>query len=240
MAYRFTKLIIPALCLASAGAWAVEYADVLSSTPVQVSVPVVQRQCFDEPVFYQQPSSGAGALIGAIAGAALGNGFGSGAGRAAATGLGLVAGAAVGDRVEMNGAAPVASTVQRCRSVTAYQNRTIGYDVVYDFQGLRRSVRLARDPGAQIALEVTARPVDALAPGREGMPQGAPVYATPGDLVYLQPPPRVVVLPQPIYAYPAPILSIGGFYGGGRGGYGGGYGGGYVGGYGGGYGGHHH
>jgi uncharacterized protein YcfJ len=56
----------------------------------------------------------------AIAGAAIGSNIGSGAGRAVATGIGMVAGATVGDRVEADASAPVASTVQRCRNVTAY------------------------------------------------------------------------------------------------------------------------
>lgn len=215
MSIRGSKLAIAALSLASAGAWAVEYADVVSSTPVVAPVPVAQRQCFDEPVVYQRPNSGAGALIGAIAGAAIGNGLGSGAGRAAATGLGMVAGAAIGDQVEANGAEPRSSTVQRCSNVTRYENRTVGYDVVYEYQGVRRSARLAQDPGAQVAVDVSVAPIGAVSPGRVGAaaPQ-APMYMTPGDVVYEQAPARVIYAPPPAYYFPAPYLYIGGSYGG--------------------------
>jgi len=147
-----TKVAAATLCLTAVGAWATEFGDVVSSTPVVASVPVSQQQCFDEPVTYQRAGSGAGALFGAIAGAAIGNAIGGGAGRAAATGIGMVAGAAIGDRAEANSYPPVSTTTQRCRSVTRYEDRTVGYDVVYDYQGVRRTVRMAQDPGDRIAL----------------------------------------------------------------------------------------
>lgn len=226
-----TSLAIAALLLASSGAWAVEYGTVLSSRPVLASVANAQRQCVDEPVVYQRPNSGVGALIGAIAGAAVGNGFGAGVGRAAATGVGMVAGAAIGDHLEAEGSPPVAGTAQRCRTVMVPQERLVGYDVVYEYQGVRRSVRLAQDPGAQIALEVVATPVGTLAPPPVTSAQAAPAYLTPADAVYetaIAPayaPPPVIYAPPPAYVTmaPLPYLMIGSVYGGYvvRGGYGG-------------------
>jgi uncharacterized protein YcfJ len=212
------------LCLATAG-WAAEYGTVVSSTPLVMAVPIPQRLCSDEPVSYQQPPSGAGALIGAIAGAAIGNSIGSGSGRAAATGIGLIAGSAIGNRAEAEGAPVVDATVQRCRTVTRYENRTVAYDVVYDYQGVRRSVRLAQDPGERIALEVNVVPAGAAAIERPA----DPVYAQP-EVIYEQPAPQVVYT-QPAYTagYPAylnpwPYFAVGislGRHGGGhRGGYG--------------------
>jgi uncharacterized protein YcfJ len=120
-----TKVAIATLCCAASGAWATEFGTVVSSTPVFASAPVAQRQCFDEPAVYQQQSSGAGALLGAIAGAAIGNTVGAGTGRAVATGIGMVAGAAIGDRAEANGSPPVSTTVQRCRNVTRYEDHPV-------------------------------------------------------------------------------------------------------------------
>jgi uncharacterized protein YcfJ len=199
---------------------------VVSSTPLVMAVPIPQRQCADEQVMYQQPTTGAGALIGAIAGAAIGNSIGGGAGRAAATGIGLVAGSEIGNRAEANAASPVTSTVQRCRTVTRYENRTVAYDVVYDYQGVRRSVRLGQDPGERIALEVNVAPSGAMAQGRPA----APVYAeAQPEVIYEQAPPQVVYsTPGYYYGYPAyvnpwPYVAVGiglGWQNGGRGGYG--------------------
>lgn len=211
------SLALPAMCLAVAGAWAGPFGTVVSSTPVVASVPVAQRQCFDEPVYYQQPSSGAGAVLGAIAGAAIGNGLGSGPGRAAATGIGMVAGAAIGDRVEANSSPAVASTAQRCRNVTTYQNRTIGYDVVYDYQGVRRSARLAQDPGDRIELDVSVTPAGMPAPARVVEAPPTRVYGAPSAEVFDEPyrPPRVIYAPAPVVVAPWPYVVAGpGWYGG--------------------------
>jgi uncharacterized protein YcfJ len=228
MSIKPTRYLLAALCLAAPSAWAVEYGTVVSSTPVMTAVPVVQRQCADETVVYPAQRSGAGALIGAIAGAAVGNSIGGGAGRAAATGLGMIAGAAIGDRVEADGSSPTTGPVQRCRDLTLQQNRLVGYDVVYDYQGVRRSVRLAQDPGARIALDVIATPVGAL-------PSAAPPvagYITPADnayapatVVYETLPPRVVYAPVPAYinVSPPPYVVFGGWGGWGGHGYRGGY-----------------
>jgi len=198
---RHAKLAVSLLSLAATGAWAVDYGTVLSSTPVIANVPVVQRQCVDEQVLYQQPRSGAGALIGAIAGAAVGNNIGGGGGRAVATGIGLVLGSQIGDRVEADSAGTVASTVQRCRNVTAYEQRTVGYDVVYEYQGMRRSARLPQDPGAQIALDVNVSPAGRSAPAQAGLPP--PVYSDE-----YQPPPREVYGPQSQAVYGPPQVVV--------------------------------
>jgi uncharacterized protein YcfJ len=208
------KFVITTLCLAATGAWATQFGMVVSSTPVVTSVPMTQQQCFNEPVVYQQ-RSGAGALIGAVTGAAIGSNFGGGAGRAVATGVGLVAGAAIGDQVEAGAYPPVTTMATRCRNVTHYENRTVGYDVVYDYQGMRRSVRLPQDPGDRIALAVNVAP--------EVLPP-APVYDSPAYMPYEQAPP-VVYAPRPMYVNPWPYVVVsGGWYGRGWHGEGEGYG----------------
>jgi hypothetical protein len=81
-----------------------------------------------------------------------------------ATGIGAVAGAAIGNGVEVNAAnayPPTAVPVQRCQTVSGYENRTIGYDVVYEYAGRRYTTRTARDPGPEIEIDV--RPVGAVA-----------------------------------------------------------------------------
>ena len=201
---------------AATGAVAVEYGVVVSSTPIVSGVPVRKQECVDQPVVYQQPNTGAGSVIGGIAGAAIGNNLGSGGGRAAATAIGLIAGSIIGDRVEADSAPTVTSTARQCRTVTRYENRTVGYDVVYDFQGVRRRTQLAQDPGERIALNINVAPVNA-APAAQPMAEAEPIrtpypqaaapiyYPAPSPSPYYAAP----YYAAPYYAYPWPLISIG-------------------------------
>ena len=92
--------------------------------------------------------------MGAIAGGAIGNNIGDGAGRAVATMLGLVGGAILGDRVEGAPAAQV-QNVQSCSTQTFYENRTVSYNVVYEFNGKQYNVSMPQDPGPFVKLQVT-------------------------------------------------------------------------------------
>jgi len=208
-----SRIALALLCAASSGAWAAEYGTVISSTPVVSNVPVPQRQCTEEQWVYPPRSSGAGAVIGAIAGAALGSNIGAGSGRAAATALGFVAGSVIGERVETEGTPAPTQTVQRCRTVTRLEQRTIGYDVVYEYQGVQRTARLAQEPGERIALDVA--PVGQLPPPRWSGNTAAPV-APPvvEDYDADRPPPRVVYVqpdyrPVPVYGYGWPYPAVG-------------------------------
>ena len=181
---------------AAASAQAAQYANVVSATPVTASVGVPRQDCVQGERIVQQQPSGAGALIGAIAGGVIGNQFGHGVGRAAATGLGVVAGSAIGNNVEANGEGAVAVPVQRCRTVSAYENRVVGYDVVYEYNGERYTTRLPRDPGPRLAIAV--------------QPQAAPAesYAPPvaySDVpAYPSAPPVTYYDASPTYYPPAP------------------------------------
>jgi uncharacterized protein YcfJ len=116
---------------------------------------------------YQQPQqrSAGGAIIGALAGGLLGNQVGRGNGRAAATAVGAVAGAVVGDKVDNQGRAvdpnaqyPQEQAVRQCRMVDAYESRTVGYDVTYDYRGRSYTSVMDRDPGQRVRLRVTVEP----------------------------------------------------------------------------------
>ena len=214
MAIPFTSgpIALAVLCVAHSSAWAVEYGTVISSTQVVASVPVPQRQCTEEQRVYPQRSSGAGALIGAIAGAAIGSSIGSGAGQAAATGLGLVAGSVIGDRIETEGTPAPTQIVQRCRTVTRLEQRTLGYDVVYEYQGVQRTARLAQEPGDRIALDIA--PVGQVPRQRWSGNTTAPAAPLVEDYEVERPPPRVVYVqpdytPVPVYAYGWPYPAVG-------------------------------
>jgi uncharacterized protein YcfJ len=206
------------LSVSTFSAHAVEYGTVVSSTPVIASVPVARQVCSEGQQIVQQRPSGAGALLGAIAGGVIGHNLGNGFGRAAATGIGAVAGSVIGDQVEANAAPAYEVPVRRCQTVSNYEDRTVGYDVMYDYAGQRYSTRMTRDPGKQIA--VTVQPADAA-----GASVPAPAYTEPAPQaapppVYYQPVPRTVYYDYPApRVYVAPVISFGfGYYGGWRGG----------------------
>ena len=224
-----------ALLGGTAAAQATEYGTVVSSTPVTASVPVSRQVCSDGQQVVQTAPSGAGAVIGAIAGGVIGHQIGNGFGRAAATGIGAVTGSVIGNQVEAN-ATPLAEVpVRNCQTVTSYENRTVGYDVMYDYAGQRYSTRVPRDPGARMAIDVrpaaaATRADEAPLSGAESQPAGAPapVYYAPvpaagavaQPIVYASPYYAEPYYAQPYYgAYIVPSISLGfGYYGGYRGG----------------------
>ena len=201
-----------ALLGASASAGAAEYARVISATPVTSSVAVPRQECVRGEQLVQQQPSGAGAVIGAIAGGVIGNQFGHGFGRAAATGLGAVAGSTIGNNVEANANPPAAVPVQRCRTVNAYERRSVGYDVVYEYNGQRYTTRLPEDPGARLAIDI--RPAVGNAPlDRVGPPASyaavppayeeiAPVVEDAEPVYYTYGAPRAYYQPPVVYGAP--------------------------------------
>ena len=218
-----TSIAAIALLGAAAAANAAEYADVVSATPITTSVAVPRQECFQSEQLVQQQPSGAGAVIGAIAGGVIGNQFGHGFGRAAATGLGVVAGSAIGNNVEASANPPAAVPVQRCRTVQSYERQTIGYDVVYDYHGQRYSTRLPQDPGARLAIEVRPAgnaPLDRLGPPTSRYGAVPPVVAdvapsyvesptsyAPAPAAYYPAAPATYYAPAPVYYNPASIIA---------------------------------
>lgn len=161
-----------------------EQGRVLSSTPIIQQVAVPRDVCTDEQVTYPGRKSGAGAVIGAIAGGAAGNAIGDGSGRAAATAIGLIGGAILGNRIE-GSSPPQTEIVRSCGTQSYYEPRTVAYDVVYEYAGRQYRTQMAQDPGRYVRLNVS--PVDA-------MPPPAPAYpAYPArPQVQYEPQPRVI------------------------------------------------
>lgn len=163
------------LALGAASSFSQEMGRVISSTPVTQQVAVPRQVCTTEQVMQPGNKSGAGALVGAIAGGAIGNSIGHGNGRAAATAIGLLGGAIVGDRIEGGGPGQV-QNVQRCSTQTFYENRSVSYNVVYEYAGKQYTVQMTSDPGPFVRLQVT--PI-----GSTQLPERAPVAAT----TYIEP-----------------------------------------------------
>ncbi len=167
-----------ALALASVvgSAQAQEVGRVISSTPIIQQVAVPRQVCTQNQVVTPGQKSGAGAAMGAIAGGAIGNSMGQGFGKDAATMLGLIGGALLGDRVEGT-PAPEVRQVQNCSNQVFYENRTTAYHVVYEFAGKQYSVQMPQDPGPSVRLQITP----------------------------MAPPPSTVTLPAPTFISPPPV-----------------------------------
>lgn len=134
-----------------------EIGKVISSTPIIQQVAVPRQVCTNEQVVTPAQKSGAGAAMGAIAGGAVGNSIGQGSGRAAATMLGIFGGAILGDKIEGPGQNEVRN-VQNCSQQMFYENRTMAYNVVYEFAGKQYTVQMPTDPGPTVRLQVTPVP----------------------------------------------------------------------------------
>lgn len=149
-----TALLAATLFGASSAQAQQELARVISSTPIMQQVSTTRQVCQDEAVTGSGPKSGAGALMGGIAGGAVGNAIGAGGGRTAATVLGLVGGAMLGNRIEGD-APPETQYVKRCYPQTVYESRVSGYNVMYEFAGKQYSVQMPSDPGQYVQLQIT-------------------------------------------------------------------------------------
>lgn len=217
-----------ALAMAALAAQAQEQGRVLSATPITEQIAIPQQVCGNETIYSgPRPTTGAGALMGAIAGGAAGNAIGSGGGRAAATALGLFGGAVLGNQIE--GGRPGYQNVQRCTTETYYDSRVVGYDVVYEYAGRHYSTRTPTDPGPWIALTVRPAaqgpqgyqsPSTPYQPGYQpgypsnypssNYPSAYPSNAPPGVVVSTQPGPAAYVVEPPVtvieyrdaYGYP--------------------------------------
>lgn len=154
---------------------------VLNATPIIQQVAVPQQYCNQEQVYSSgnNNTSGAGAVIGGLAGGAIGNQIGRGSGRAAATALGIVGGAVLGNQIE-SGRYNQPQTVQRCNTQTYYENRTVGYNVTYEYAGQQYTTQTTQHPGAWIPL------------------QGVPVAPT----TYVQPAATTVITQETTYIVP--------------------------------------
>lgn len=194
---------IAALMLTGGPAWAQEVlARVLSSTAVMQQVAVPRQVCTTQPVIQQSQPSGAGAVMGAIAGGAVGNAVGGGSGRDLATVIGIVGGAVLGNKIE--GTRDEVRNVQQCTTQTTFENRILHYDVIYEYDGKRYSVKMPSDPGQFVRLQLNPVGTIPAAPSSTttvitSPVSSAPVYPT----VHAAPVHITQIHPAPVYVQPA-------------------------------------
>ena len=184
------KIFLP---LALIAAWPLaqsqEIARVVSSTPITQQVTVPRQVCSETQILVQQPRSGAGITVGAITGGILGSQMGSGSGRTLTTAMGIIGGAILGDQLEGE-PAPVVRTANSCTQQITYENRVVGYNVVYEYAGRQYTTQMNSDPGSQLTIQVIPTNTD------------MQVYTTPAP-----PPPVVVQAPVQVRTYPPVVVT---------------------------------
>lgn len=181
MKKSFTQILktVSALSLSTGALWMSSsalaqtqyvYADVLESRPIYQSVTVSapREECWQEKVKVRdshRSGSRTPALISAIVGGAIGNAVGNNSSsRKVGTVVGAVLGHSVGrDIVAANNRHEPAhyQTVRHCEVVDEYydEERLMGYQVKYRYNGENYSVRMDDDPGERIRLRVQVEPV---------------------------------------------------------------------------------
>jgi uncharacterized protein YcfJ len=147
-------------------------AQVLSSTPIYrvVEISTPQQECWEEEVVRQQHrrhnDSATPGLLGMVIGGALGNAVGS---HKSSQRVGAVVGAMLGGSIardivrnnDNNRATVYVDTVERCRTVrtTRQEEKLVGYDVSYSYNGAQHTVRMPEDPGNTVRVRVDVEPV---------------------------------------------------------------------------------
>jgi uncharacterized protein YcfJ len=162
--------LLAAVAATSQAASRYDEADVLSSTPiyrtVQISSP--RRECWEEEVqrvsrYSDRDRSRTPTLLGAVIGGALGNELGHNkTNKRVGTVVGAVLGAGDLRRTYGNDEEVVTiDTVERCRRVsdTREEEKLVGYDVRYSYNGLEQTVRMDHDPGETVRVRVKVEPV---------------------------------------------------------------------------------
>lgn len=146
------------------------YAQVLESRAIYQSVTVAapRDECWEEEVRVRESrhrGSQTPVLISTIIGGAIGNAVGNNkSSQRVGTVVGAMLGHSVGrDIVRSDSQTRTAryQTVQHCETVTEYRDeeRLMGYQVRYLYNGEEFTVRTEQDPGEQIRLRVSHDPV---------------------------------------------------------------------------------
>ena len=112
--------------------------------------------------------------------------------------VGVIGGAVMGDKIENPGTQIQNQTT--CTTQSVYENRLVGYNVVYEYAGKQYNVQLPQDPGPTIPLQVTP-----LSAPRSEAPSAPVMVSGPSTTVVTQP--SVVYVPAPVYRTYPPIYT---------------------------------
>ena len=95
-------------------------------------------------------------------------------------------GAMVGERIETPNQGPLQNQTT-CATQTVYENRLVGYNVVYEYAGKQYNVQLPQDPGPTILLQISPASQSLRSEAPLPVPS-APIGTTGPNLVYMTAP----------------------------------------------------
>jgi uncharacterized protein YcfJ len=175
MKVRLVTLLSGAALLAAqavSAATTYDEADVVSSTPIYriVEISSPQEECWEEEVVRQdvrrRDRSATPGLLGMVIGGALGNAVGNNSSsRKVGTVVGAILGGSIASDIRRSNDARNSTvyveTEERCRTVynTREEEKLVGYDVSYRYNGVERTVRMPEEPGATVRVRVDVEPV---------------------------------------------------------------------------------
>ena len=119
-----------------------------------------------------------------------------------ATVIGLIGGAMLGNRIEGPGQ-PYTETYRQCGTQTFYENRTVSYDVVYEYAGKQYRTQMPNDPGRFVRLNVS--PAEGMLPPP---PVTYPSYRP--QTQYVEPTTRITI-GTTYYPHPGSVAPIHGY-----------------------------
>ncbi len=135
-----------------------QFADVVAVKEARETITTPREKCEQVQVHTQAPVKdehrATGTIVGGVAGGLLGSAIGGGTGKKVATVAGAAAGAYAGNQVQKNMQQKdvVTTTETRCTTVSERSVKRLGYDVTYRLDGKEDTVRMAFNPGKQIAV----------------------------------------------------------------------------------------
>jgi uncharacterized protein YcfJ len=148
-------------------------ARVLDTTPIYrvVETSSPREECWEEDIARTERRSYGGesatpSILGAVIGGALGNAVGHHKrNQQVGTVVGAILGGSIGRDVGRNrdgrSDTTYIETVERCQTVfvNAQEEKLVGYDVRYSYNGSQHTVRMPEDPGSTVRVRVDVEPV---------------------------------------------------------------------------------
>ncbi len=151
----------------------IEYAKVTRVEPItrEIERRVPVEECWTETVRYDAPPARGESMTGTILGGVIGGAIGNAVGhkkrnKQVGTAVGAILGASIGHDISRSSryserGHDVYRDERRCEThyQTHYEEKVIGYNVWYRYNGENFSTRMDRDPGKKIRVRVSVTPL---------------------------------------------------------------------------------
>ncbi len=157
-------LLVPALLAAAQVQAEYAWAEVLDAIPVYQTVRRVEplQECYETQVYERRSRSSTPTILGAVLGGALGHAVGhSNTNKKVGVAVGAILGGSIGRDIGRRQHHGGHRTKTQCDLVEQVreEERLVGYDVRYQYNGQVYATRMDRDPGERIRVRVRVTPV---------------------------------------------------------------------------------